>query len=88
MEAKGCPELPFHQGNQKKQGMNDEEKLLITLILLLLNRSPRLLAQPQIYSLNDCIDYAWENSTNLQRFENLVCSKESILEQSTADIHQ
>ena len=56
------------------------------LSLLLLTLFTGLVAQTNEYSLKQCIDYAWENSTDVSRANNSIESKQSSLEQSKAGI--
>lgn len=51
-------------------------------LLMLLIMFPALEAQTKEYSLEECIDYAWENNTDISRANNSIDSKESNLEQS------
>lgn len=41
-------------------------------------------AQEQVYSLNDCINYAWENSTTVDRANNSMDAQSAYLEQAKA----
>ncbi len=56
--------------------------LLSLLVLLIL--FPALEAQTKEYSLEECIDYAWENSTDISRANYSIESRQSTLEQSKA----
>lgn len=56
---------------------------LLSLLLLIL-MFPTLNAQTNAFSLEQCINYAWENSTDISRANNSIESKQSILEQSKA----
>lgn len=51
-------------------------------LLMLLIMFPALEAQTKEYSLEECINYAWENNTDISRANNSIDSKESNLEQS------
>ena len=57
---------------------------LLSLLLLILFTG--LVAQTNEYSLKQCIDYAWENSTDISRAYNSIESKQSSLEQSKAGL--
>ena len=56
--------------------------LLMTLVLMVI--TTQLVAQINSFSLQDCIDYAWENSTDIGRASNTIKSASSYLEQSRA----
>ena len=58
---------------------------LLSLLMLLI-MFPTLEAQTKEYSLEECINYAWENSTDISRANNSIDSKQSILEQSKATL--
>lgn len=62
--------------------MKKNQKILI--LIMLLGFSFSLSAQTTSYSLDDCIFYAWKNSTSLKRSQNQVRSEQSRLEQSRA----
>ena len=59
-------------------------KIYISLILLALCSPILLSAQAQSFSLKDCIEYALENSTYIERSQNNVQQQSAYLEQSKA----
>jgi outer membrane protein len=59
-------------------------KILHTLLFLVLCSPLFLLAQAQPYSLKDCIEYALENSTDIERSQNNVIMQSAYLAQSKA----
>ncbi|MGQ1946974.1 TolC family protein [Geofilum sp. OHC36d9] len=59
-------------------------KILKALIFLALSGSFFVSAQAQSYSLKDCIEYALENSTDIERSQNNVSIQSAYLEQSKA----
>jgi len=69
---------------KKEKDMKNYLKGSLLSLLMLLILFPVLSAQTNEFSLEQCIDYAWENSTDVSRTNNSIDSKQSILEQSKA----
>lgn len=59
----------------------------VLLPLLLVSPSTQLWAQNQMYSLDECIDYAWEKSTDISRAKSSIESKKAYLDQSKAALY-
>jgi outer membrane protein len=59
-------------------------KICISILFIVLCSPLRLLAQTQAFSLEDCIEYALENSTDIERSQNDVQLQSASLEQSKA----
>lgn len=59
-------------------------KIYITILFIALLSPLVLLAQTQPFSLEDCIEYALENSTDIDRSQNDVVLQSAYLEQSKA----
>ncbi|PKQ61840.1 hypothetical protein BZG02_14540 [Labilibaculum filiforme] len=61
-------------------------KHFILIQIIVLGIIPKLIqAQEQAFSLNDCINYAWENSTEISRANNSTAIQKAYLSQSKAE---
>ncbi len=61
-------------------------KHLIFIQILILSIIPNFInAQEQVFSLEDCINYAWENSTEISRSNNSIDIQNAYLDQSKAN---
>jgi len=59
-------------------------KIYIPILFIVLLSPFVLLAQVQLFSLEDCIEYALEKSTDIDRSKNNVLLQSAYLEQSKA----
>lgn len=59
--------------------------LFLVPFMILLSIHGLLKAQEQPFSLENCIQYAWENSTELSRTDNSVKIQNAYLESSKAE---